>query len=144
MWLMSLWSFGSFIILNVGCSNTSMDSSEPVDTSPTVIEDSLPPTRVYATIITHNEQDINPGCGPVLENEQFFDLNREATLQLAQKIVEVGGAWDLQSDYRWIQQMQEWESDEDRALTGGQNILAYLVTAFPNQIVVDAQSRILV
>ena len=116
----------------VGC-----DSTEGGDAGVSA----MPRTRVFATIVSHNEQDNNPGCGPVLADEASFLENHANTLAFARAIAEAGGAYDLQTDYRWIEQMQLWETDIHRTETAGQNLLAYLSAAFPGQVAVDAHNH---
>jgi len=101
----------------------------------------MPPTRLYATIVSHNEQDTNAGCQPVLDSAAIWHQNRTETLTFARAIVDAGGAYDLQSDFRWIQQMDLWEDDAERAETNNQNLLAYLSTQFPGQVTVDAHNH---
>ena len=99
------------------------------------------PTRVFASVVTHNEQDNNKGCRDLLSNEALFLENWSNTLAFARTIVDAGGAYDLQSDYRWIEELQKWETDAHRAETNDQNLFLYLVTAFPEQIAVDAHNH---
>ena len=127
----------------LGCSDGGSPNT-PENTGDSTTEDgatSNARTRVYAVIVSHNEQDVNAKCQPVLNEEARWHENRSLTLAFASAIVESGGAYDLQTDFRWLEQMQAWETEAERAETDGDNLLAYLASAFPGQVVVDAHNH---
>jgi len=99
------------------------------------------PSRVYATLVSHNEQDNNPGCAPVLADRIEFLKNRRSTLDFAEMVVRTGAAWDLQTDFRYLEQLAEWEDAAELAETDGKTLFKYLTDTYPDQIVVDPHNH---
>ncbi len=126
-----------FGLLCVAC----LPNTAKVATSDATASDATATTRVFAVIVSHNEQDNNAKCQPVLNDAQLWRANRDATLAFADAVVAGGGAWDLQSDFRWIEQMHAWERDEERSKTAGMNVLRYLATTSGGRISVDPHNH---
>ncbi|MBK8171085.1 MAG: hypothetical protein IPK60_12175 [Sandaracinaceae bacterium] len=99
----------------------------------------LAPARIYATIVTHNEIDSKPECVPINANTGgAWNSNRALTKMFVDTIVAHGGAYDLGSDTAYIDAMADFETADERATTGGMNILQYVSSVDPEHIVVDA------
>lgn len=99
----------------------------------------IAPARVYATIVTHNETNSKAECIPINGNTGgAWNSNRALTKMFVDTIVAHGGAYDLGSDTSYIEAMTAYETSEERAATGGMNILEYVSSVDPAHIVVDS------
>ncbi len=101
-----------------------------------------PRARVYATLVSHNEEAIsNPPCAPVVTNRERYLANRAAVVDTARLVLERGGAWDFQSEWQYLQAVASWD---DAAVTGdteGKNVVRWLAELAPDRIAVDAHSH---
>ena len=102
---------------------------------------SSPRTRVYATFISHNERSPHAECDPVTIDQSGYYTNRAVTLKFAQMIVEHQAAWDMQSDYAYLDAVKNWDSAEVMASTDGRNLISYLADLAPERIVLDAHGH---
>ena len=108
-----------FTCILTACGNTSSSSgSHPV---------------IYVSFVSHNERSPHVMCDPVNTDQSTYAANRLLTLEFAQLIVDRQAAWDMQSDYQYLDAAARWDSDV--------NIIKYLATLDPNHIVVDAHAH---
>ena len=96
------------------------------------------PTRIFVTLVSHNE-DTNTGenadCLAFFDNlDTRFDENRSAILEIAELVVARGAAWDFQTDVQYLQTLQARESVAD-------NVVRTLAEIAPDRIVVDAHAH---
>ncbi len=59
----------------------------------------------------------------MVTKQSGYLANRTLTLQLAQVVIEHGAAWDLQSDYMYLDAVKAWDGDAEKAETGGKNLI---------------------
>lgn len=111
----------------------------PEETS--TVRANAPLTRVFATFVSHNEEATNATCAPVITNRDRYLTNRTAVVELARRIVEKGAAWDLQSEWQYLQAVQQWDDDATMGPTLGKNIIRYLAELSPEHVAVDAHSH---
>ena len=100
-----------------------------------------PPTRIYAAIVTHNEEQPHAVCTPVMTDQATYLANRAATLAFAQMIVDENAAWDFQSDWEYLTVVRNWDTADVMLSTGGKNIVRYLAELAPDCIVVDPHAH---
>ena len=106
-----------------------------------VAEDPPPPTRIYATIVSHNETDTNTLCRENLNHDPAqHAANRVLLQKLVDGVVARGAAFDQQSDYAWLANVADptFETAALTATTDGKNIVEYMATVDPEHVVVDA------
>lgn len=99
------------------------------------------PARIYATIVTHNERSPHLECDPVVTDRSAYLANRELTLELAHMVVGHGAAWDLQTDYMYLDAVKRWDTPQEMTLTAGRNLIQYLAELSPGQLVIDAHGH---
>ncbi len=101
------------------------------------------PTRIYATFVTHNEQSNNIPCKDVVDPTKQTEYlnNRAATITFAKTIADAGGAYDLQSDLTYIEQINLFDNASVTASTGGKNLFKYLNEFAPGKVTVDMHSH---
>lgn len=103
--------------------------------------DEVPRPRVFATLVSHNEEAGNAPCAPVVTNQERYLRNRTAVVELARLVVGRGGAWDFQSEWQYLQGVQAWDDAGASGTTDGKNIVRWLAELAPDQIAVDAHSH---
>jgi hypothetical protein len=96
------------------------------------------PTRIYFTLVSHNE-DTNTGGNPdcvafVDAIDERYASNRAAMLEIADIVIGRGAAWDFQTDIQYLQLMLERESAAD-------NVVRELADVSPEHVVVDAHAH---
>jgi len=144
--------FALSLNLNVACGGGSalppteetpieMEGTSSSNTETTGESSDIPRTKVFAAIVTHNEQRSNTKCRAVLEDEEAWHENRAIMVEFVKAIVEAGGAYDLQTDFSWLEKMREWETDQERTTTDGKNFLEWVATSFPGQTTVDPHNH---
>ena len=101
----------------------------------------LPPTRIYATIISHNEQSSNLPCAKVVTDQNEYLANRAATLAFAKAVSDAGGTYDLQSEMDYLNQIAQYDTAAVKASSNGKNLVEYLNTFAPGRVQVDAHSH---
>jgi hypothetical protein len=112
-----------------------------VDAGPGAAADasSLPPARLYVTIVSHNEDN----C-PYFERDdvvETYRVNRAATVALAHAVIDAGIAWNFQSDWRYLQLVEAEDAAAGQADTDGKNLIEWLATVAPGHVQVDAHSH---
>ena len=161
---------GVSFLLVVGCSSSNSSGSEPVagtdaqapkdvpsladtaaDTgSADVVGDggggpSPAPTRIYVTIGSHNETKGNPPCDRILTPNvpdcAPYLKNRAATIEFAKRVVAAGAAYDLQSDWLYLQHVASCDVGDVLQSTQGKNLIQWLAELAPGQISVDPHSH---
>lgn len=99
-----------------------------------------PPTRIYATVVSHNEEDSNAACksGPNHDPAKYA-ANRALLRQLAEGVVARGAAYDHQDEWLWLSRVADptYETPALQAETGGKNIVAYLAGLDPARVSID-------
>ena len=100
-----------------------------------------PRTRIYVALVSHNEESLQSFCTADFTQRDGYLLNRSRTLAFARMVLDHGAAWDLQSDWLYLEGVGQWDTGSVTANTGGQNLIAYLASLAPNRIVVDAHSH---
>jgi hypothetical protein len=132
-------SFIMALCLGVGCTR-SQDSG---DTDTDAVQ--LAPTRIYGTLVSHNETMGNEPCDRVLEagadQEERYLANREATVAAADIVVAAEAAWDWQSDWLYLERVVEYDKGNVLESTDGKNLVQYLAEQPPNHIIVDPHSH---
>jgi hypothetical protein len=100
-------------------------------------------TRIYAAFVSHNEvyDQKCPPCDPVVTQQDPYLANRKLVVKFAQMIREHKAAWDMQSDWQFVEAATQWDTPEVKAETGGKHIIQYLTEVAPDRIVVDAHSH---
>ncbi len=100
-------------------------------------------TRIYATLVSHNEQENNVDCKDVVNsnNKDEYLSNRSATVDFAKAIRDAGGAYDMQSEMTYLDQIKKWDTTTVMAATDGKNLVKYLNEFAPGQVAVDAHSH---
>lgn len=148
-----LWACVALGLLGVACGevSSSPDAGLPRDAGPP------PPARIYASFVSHNEDDLNdlcasrlfglsatpagPSAGATVPPRDLYLAMRAATVELAQTIVEAGAAYDMQSDYPFLDAVDRYDDATVMASTGGQNLVSWLATFAPGSVTVDAHSH---
>jgi hypothetical protein len=100
-----------------------------------------PRTRIYATFVSHNERSPHAECDPVVTDQAGYLANRALTRKFAEMIVTHQAAWDMQSDYQYLEAVQAWDTDTEKASTDGKNLIQYLAELSPDRIVLDAHGH---
>ncbi|MBI5509689.1 MAG: hypothetical protein HY903_13125 [Deltaproteobacteria bacterium] len=98
-------------------------------------------TRIFATIVTHNERSPHAECDPVVTVQSGYLANRDLTLKLVDTVISHGAALDLQSDYLYLDAVKSWDGAAQKAKTGGMNLIQYLAGLAPAQLVLDAHAH---
>jgi hypothetical protein len=98
---------------------------------------------IVVTLVSHNELATtkNPDCTTVTGDETAYLANREYTLKVAEVVRQGKIAWDLQTDWDYLQATKQWDSAAVTTTTGGMNILPYLAQLDPSYIAVDAHAH---
>ena len=106
-------------------------------------EGDLAPTRIYVTIVSHNELGTNkqPLCAEAAKQQDKYLANRAKLLEVAALVVARGAAWDFQSDYEFLTAVEKWDTTAVTSATGGKNLVRYLNELSPTHIQVDAHSH---
>lgn len=82
--------------------------------------EALPPTRIYVTLVTHNEDTAtgnNPECAALYDAlEARFAANRAAVLAIADHVEARGAALSLQTDVEYLRIVAARESADDNFL----------------------------
>lgn len=99
----------------------------------------LPPSRVYVTLVAHNEDTQtgnNPQCVEFFDNvDTRWQPNRDALVAIADLVEEQGAAFDLQTDMEFIDVMlDQGESEAD-------NVLRSLAERPSGRIAIDAHAH---
>lgn len=98
-------------------------------------------SKVYVTLVSHNEEQPNKPCTPVLTQEATYAANRAAVVKLARAVVEHEGAWDLQSDWEFLDAVKRWDTPERMKETDGKNLVEWVSHLDPTRIEVDAHAH---
>ncbi|MSP15343.1 MAG: hypothetical protein EXR73_01810 [Myxococcales bacterium] len=114
-------------------------------------------TRIYATLVSHNEDDLNAPCarglfgldgpatgpmaGQTVPPRDRYLAVRAATVGFAEMIVETGAAYDLQSDYPFLDAVDRYDDATVTTDTDGKNLIEWLATFAPDRVVVDPHSH---
>jgi len=96
---------------------------------------------IYVSFVSHNERSPHLYCDSVTTDQSAYLDNRSLTAEFAQLIVDHNAAWDMQSDYQYLDAVQQWDSDSVMNQTDHVNIIRYLSTLSPSHIVVDAHAH---
>lgn len=141
----SIVSSGALALGLAGCSGGA--SSEPTapdaasDATDAVVDASSEAvTRIYATVVSHNEQDTNTYCKDGPNNDPAkYASNRALLKRLADGIVARGAAFDQQNEWTFLSRVADagYETDALKALTGGKNIVAYVAGLDARRVSVD-------
>ncbi|MBL8144189.1 MAG: hypothetical protein JNM38_23950 [Acidobacteria bacterium] len=103
---------------------------------------SAAPSRVFVTFVSHNDESFsNEPCRWVGSDRARYITNRAAIVEAAQRILEAGATWDVQSDWEYLTRVQQWDDEQARGATDGKNIVRWLAEIAPARIVVDAHSH---
>lgn len=124
------------LALLVGCGGASSTSSQTSGAGGS----GAPVTRIYATIVSHNEEDSNASCKNGPNNDPAkYAANRALLKALAEGIVARGGAYDQQNEWKFLSRVADasYETPALEAETGGKNILAYIAGLDPERVSVD-------
>ena len=104
--------------------NAHTDDAGPLD-APSDASEPLPPTRIYVTLVTHNEDTAtgsNPECVALFEAlDARFAANRDAVIAIADRVEARGAALSFQSDVEYLRIVAAREGRTDnflRALAG--------------------------
>lgn len=105
-----------------------------------------PPSRLYLTLVSHNETRGNAPCNRVLveptDLREAYLANRSATVALVDVVRERGAALDFQSDWLYLERVREYDvTAAVTADTGGMDLIRWLSEVDPAHIVVDAHSH---
>ena len=115
------------------------DPAEPAGASPG------PPTRVYVTLVSHNETFGNAPCDRVLgggdDARERYLANRSATVGMAEKVVAAEAAWNLQSDWQYLDRVAEYDVGEVLDETDGKNLMEWVAERAPGMLAVDTHSH---
>ena len=114
-------------------------------------------TRIYATFASHNEDDRNAVCarglfglsgpavgmwaGQTVPPRDHYLTVRAATVGFAEMIAETGAAYDLQSDYPFLDAVDRYDDATVTTDTDGKNLIEWLATFAPDRVVVDPHSH---
>jgi hypothetical protein len=99
-------------------------------------------TRLYLTFASHNDYSAsNLPCRPLVQSRERYLANRAALVTLATLIASRGGTYDFQTDWEYMTLVQQWDTAEVTASTGGLNVLAYLARLAPGRVTVHAHSH---
>ena len=129
-----VWAMALAVMM--GCGNASTGGNENPDGGNV---STLPP-RIYATVISHNEEDSNPNCKNGLNNDPSkYATNRALLKRLAEGIVGRGATYDQQNEWLYLSRVADaaYETSALKAQTNNQNILAYLAALDPVRISID-------
>ena len=99
------------------------------------------PTRVYASFVSHNEEAPHAVCTPVLTDPATYLDNRRLSLAFAEMVIAHQAAWDLQSDWQYLEAVRQWDTPEVTADTEGKNLIRYLAEVAPDRIVIEAHAH---
>lgn len=115
--------------------NQDASSSENVDGGRAAL---APTTRIYATVVSHNEQDTNAFCkqGPNHDGTKFAS-NRALLKKVIDGVVQRGAAYDFQNDFAYLRAVDQYETEAQRSETSGKSIIGYAATVSPEHVVVD-------
>ena len=130
----SVWAMALAVMM--GCGNASTGGNENPDGGNV---STLSP-RIYATVISHNEEDSNTNCKNGLNNDPSkYAANRALLKRLAEGIVGRGAAYDQQNEWLYLSRVADaaYETSALKAQTNNQNILAYLAALDPVRISID-------
>jgi len=97
-------------------------------------------TRIYATVVSHNEEDTSANCKNGPNNDPAkYAANRSLLKKLAEGIVARGATFDQQNEWEYLSRVADptYETDSLKAGTGGKNILAYLASLDGERISID-------
>lgn len=114
-----------------------------------------PPARVFATVVSHNEDDGNEVCarslfglsgaqrmvGEVVPPRDRYEAVRAQTVAFAHMVADEGGAYDLESDLPFLDAIARYDDAALMASTDGQNLAAWLATFAPEHVTIDAHSH---
>lgn len=96
--------------------------------------------RIYATVVSHNEDDGNTNCKNGPNNDPAkYAANRALLKKLAEGVVAHGAAYDQQNEWTYLSRVADstYETAALTATTGGKNIIAYLASLDAQRISVD-------
>lgn len=100
-------------------------------------------TRIYATVVSHNEQDSNAACkqGPNHDAAKFA-ANRVLLKKVIDGVVQRGAAYDFQNDFAYLRAIDQYETEAQRSETGGKSIIGYAATVSPEHVAVDVHHHL--
>ncbi len=98
-------------------------------------------TRIFATFVSHNEENIQVVCTNDFSKQAGYLENRRLTHTLARAIVEKNAAWNLQTDWLYLDSVKKWDTGSVLNDTDGKNIIKYLSELSPKNIVIDAHAH---
>ena len=147
----TLGSIALFALL-AACGGTSVTGAEASpdaggSTAPDAsVKDSAPlapVTRIYATVVSHNEQDSNAACKQGINHDAAkYAANRTLLKTLIDGVVARKAAYDQQNDFAYLDAMESYETPDLKAQTGGKNILAYAAGIDPDRVSVDVHHHV--
>lgn len=95
-------------------------------------------SKIYATFVSHNEESANYVCSR--QQSAYLD-NRGRTLDFARMVVDREAAWDLQTEWTWLQAVQQWDSADVMRDTKNKNIVQYLAELKPDRVAIEAHAH---
>ncbi len=102
-------------------------------------------TRIYVTLVSHNETRGNPPCDRILAPRvpscDAYLANRQAVVEFANRVVAAGAAYDFQSDWLFLQHVEACDVGDVLDSTNGKNLIRWLAERAPGQISVDPHSH---
>lgn len=101
----------------------------------------LAPARIYATLVSHNEEVPNPLCTPVVTDQNAYLQNRAQVIDMAKAVVAHKAAWDMQNEWQFLQAVKSWDTPELKAQTDNKNLIDWIAHYDPSRIQVDAHTH---
>ncbi len=98
-------------------------------------------TRVYASLVSHNEEAPHPKCTPVVTDAGVYAQNRTVVAEMAREVVSHKAAWNLQSDWQFAEAVRQWDSASLKADTQGKNIIDFVANLDRSRVAVDAHAH---
>ena len=99
------------------------------------------PARIYATLVSHNEEVPNPLCTPVVTDPSAYAENRAQVVAMAEAVVAHHASWNMQNEWQFLQAVKTWDTPELRAKTDGKNLIDWMAQRSPTNIEVDAHTH---
>lgn len=146
-WMVSCLSIACGVV--VACSSSNSDSDDPSvggdsgvstqDGDTNGDSSTRAPAKIYATIVSHNEQPTgNAPCAAAYASKEAYLANRTKLVKFVKGVVERNAKYDQQNDYSFLDLVAQYDTDSAvNADTDGKNVIKYIHTLGAGKVSVD-------